>query len=187
MLTISELKKIGTLCQIDGEPYQVIWTQHVQMGRGGAILRLKVRNLVSGNVLEKTVKGSDSLEEAEVSRNKANFLYSDQEGCHFMDNENYEQISLSKDQLEGKDGYLTEGTEVSILKFNDQPIGVQLPTKVNLKVDSAPEGVKGDTAQGKVTKRATLETGIEINVPLFVKSGDVIKINTDTGEYVERV
>ena len=187
MLTISELKKIGTLCQVNGEPYEVVWTQHVQMGRGGAILRLKIKNLINGSVLEKTLKGSDSLEQAQITRNKVNFLYSDQQGFHFMDNETYEEISLSEKQIENKKNFLKEGAEVTIVKFNDRPILIQLPTKMDFKVTDAPEGIRGDTAQGKVTKPATIETGYQVNVPLFVKIDDTIKINTDSGDYVERV
>jgi len=187
MLTISELKKTGTICQINQEPYEVIWTQHVQMGRGGAILRLKLRNLVNGNVLEKTVKGNDTMPEAEITRKKVNFLYSDTDGFHFMDNETYEQFDFSRESIGAKSDYLRDGSQVTVMLFNDQPLTIELPVKMEFRVASAPEGVKGDTAQGKVTKLATIETGKNINVPLFVKEGDTIRVNTETNEYVERV
>ncbi len=187
MLSISDLKKIGTVCQINNEPYEVIAAQHVQMGRGGAILRLKIKNLITGNVLEKTLKGSDSLPEAEINLNKVNFLYSDHEGFHFMDNKTYEQISLSAKQVGQKANFCKEGSEVTILEFNGTPINLKLPTKMDFKVTSAPAGIRGDTAQGRVTKLVTIETGYELNVPLFVKESDTVKINTESGEYVGRV
>lgn len=187
MLSIQELKKIGTLCEIDGEPYEVIWTQHVQMGRGGAILRLKLKNLINGAALEKTVKGNDGLPEADISRRQVNFLYSDGEGFHFMDGENYDQFTLSPEQVAEKSKYLIDGSRVQILLFNEQPITLQLPVKMEFAVTEAPDGVKGDTAQGKVLKKATIETGAVISVPMFVKIGDTIRVNTETGEYVERV
>jgi len=186
MLSISDIKQ-GTICKIGNDPYEVIWTQHVQMGRGGAILRLKIKNLADGKVLEKTLKGSDNLDEANLTRNKVNFLYSDQSGCHFMDNETYEQFSFDTDKIGDKINFLKEGTQVTLLKSDDRPLTIQLPIKMDFKIVSAPEGVKGDTAQGKVTKPAEIETGYTVAVPLFVKEGDIIKINTETGEYVERV
>lgn len=185
MLSISDIRQ-GTICQINGEPFEVIYTQHVQMGRGGAILRLKLKSLSTGNVLEKTLKGADALEAADVSRSKVNFLYRDPEGFHFMDNESYEQFSLTEQVIGDKKHFLKEGVEVNLLTFGDTPIAIALPTKMEFTVTSTVPGIKGDTAQGKVTKPATIETGYQVNVPLFVKEGDVIRINTETGEYVER-
>ncbi len=186
MLSISDIKQ-GTICKIGSEPYEVIWTQHVQMGRGGAILRLKIKNLIDGKVLEKTLKGSDNLAEADLTRTKVNFLYSDQSGYHFMDNDSYEQFSFDEEKIANKKNFLKEGLTVTLLKSDDQPLTIQLPIKVDYKITTAPESVKGDSAQGRVTKTAEIETGYEIQVPLFVKEGDIIKVNTDTGEYVERV
>ena len=185
MLSISDIKQ-GTLCTINAEPYEVIYTQHVQMGRGGAILRLKLKSLSSGNVLEKTLKGADSLEAADVSRVKVNFLYRDAEGFHFMDNQTYEQFSLSAAVIGDKGNFLKDGSEVALLKADERPISIQLPAKLEFTVTTTIPGIKGDTAQGKVTKPATVETGYQLNVPLFVKEGDVIRINTESGEYVER-
>ena len=186
MLAINKIK-LGTICKIGNDPYEVIWTQHVQMGRGGAILRLKIKNLVDGKVLEKTLKGNDSLESADVSRSKVNFLYSDNEGFHFMDNETYEQFSFSADKIGGKKNYLKEGSQVMLMKSDNKPLTISLPIKMEFKVTSAPEGVKGNTAQGNVTKTVEIETGHQLAVPMFIKEGEIIKINTDTGEYVERV
>ena len=186
MLAISDIKQ-GTICKVGNVPFEVVWTQHVQMGRGGAILRLKIKSLIDGKVLEKTLKGSDTMDEADLTRGKINFLYSDQTGYHFMDNETYEQFSFEPEKIGDKKNYLKEGTQVMLLKADDKPLIIQLPIKLDLKITSAPDGIKGDTAQGKVTKTAETETGFEVQVPLFVKIGDTIKINTDTGEYVERV
>jgi elongation factor P len=186
MLSISDIKQ-GVICQISNEPYEVIWTQHVQMGRGGAILRLKVRNLLNGRVSEKTLKGADTLAAVNLIRAKVNFLYADNSGYHFMDNETYEQFSFTKDQLKEKKNFLKEGLQVTLLKSDDQPLAINLPIKVEYKVSSAPEGIKGDSAQGRVTKTAEIETGYQLAVPLFIKEGDIIMVNTQTGEYVERV
>lgn len=186
MLAISDIKQ-GSICKIGDETYEVIWTQHVQMGRGGAILRLKIKGLVSGKVLEKTLKGSDNLDEANLTRHKVNFLYADHEGFHFMDNSNYEQFNFEADKIGDKKNFLKEGVQVTLLKSNNNPLTIQLPIKMDFKVTSAPEGVRGDTAQGRVTKTAEIETGHEVQVPLFVKIGDTVRINTETGEYVERV
>ena len=186
MLAISNIKQ-GTTCKIGAEPYEVIWTQHVQMGRGGAILRLKIKSLASGKVLEKTLKGSDTLDETDLTRSKVNFLYADQSGCHFMDNETYEQFSFDSNKIGRKKNFLKEGTQVILLKSDNQPLTIQLPVKMNFKITYTPDGVRGDTAQGKVTKMAEIETGYSLQVPLFVKQDDIIKINTETGEYVERV
>lgn len=186
MLTISDIKQ-GTICQINNEPYVVLTTQHVQMGRGGAILRLKLRNMVTGAVLDKTLKGNDGLDEADLSRSKVNFLYKDDVGFHFMDLETYEQFGLDQEVIGDAQDFLKENQEVVLLKSDDRPISIQLPPKVELTITSAPPGVKGDSAQGRVTKTATLETGATIDVPLFVNEGDVVRINTETGKYVERV
>jgi len=181
MLTISDIRQ-GTTCKIGNDPYEVVWTQ-----QGGAILRLKIKSLVDGKVLEKTLKGSDSLEEADLTRSKVNFLYADHEGFHFMDNSTYEQFNFNNEKIGDKKNFLKEGAQVTLLKSNDKPLTIQLPIKMEFKITTAPEGVKGDTAQGKVTKTAEIETGYELQVPLFVKPSDAVRINTETGEYVERV
>ncbi len=184
MLTISEIK-VGKLLRISEEPYVVIKADHHKMGRGGAVLKIKLRNLISGNILEKTFQGNDKAEEAETEKKKANFMYKDENEAYFMDNETYEQFSLVLEQIGGKIKFLKEGTDVDILYFDDKPVALDLPIKIDLKVVSTPPGIKGNSV-GSVTKIATLETGAEISVPMFIKEGDLIKVNTDTGEYVER-
>lgn len=184
MLSISEIK-IGKLIQVAGEPYAVIKADHHKMGRGGAVLKVKLRNLVSGSILEKTFQGNERAEEARVEKKKANFLYKDDSAAHFMDNENFEQFDLPLASLGEKRKFLKDGLEVEVLYFENSPVAVELPIKIALKVVSAPPGVKGNSA-GNVTKTAELETGLEVNVPMFVEAGDMVKVNTDTGEYVER-
>lgn len=173
--------------KVDGEPYVVTYTQQVHMGRGGTILRTKIKNLVDGRVLEKTFKGSDKADEADLQRGQASYLYQDEDFANFMNTENYEQFSIASDQVADQVKYLKEGDNVDVLYFEDQPVSISIAKKVELKVISTVDGARGDTAQGKVQKPATLETGIEVNVPLFVKEGDLVRVNTENGEYVERV
>ncbi len=163
----------------------VIRADHHKMGRGGAVLKVKLKNLISGSILEKTFQGSDKAEEAETEKKKANFMYKDENEANFMDNETYEQFSLPLDQLGDKIKFLKENTDVDVLYFNEKPMAIEIPIKMAFKVASAPPGVKGNSA-GNVTKTAVIETGAEIAVPMFINEGDIIRINTDTGEYVER-
>ncbi|MEA3464364.1 MAG: elongation factor P [Patescibacteria group bacterium] len=184
MLSINEIK-LGALIQISGEPYTVIKAEHHKVARGGAVLKAKLKNLIIGNVIEKTWQGNDKAEQAETENKKANFMYKNENEAHFMDNKTYEQFSLPLKQLGEKQKFLKDGTDVNILYFKDKPVAIDPPVKIDLKVVSAPPGVKGNSA-GNVNKTVKLETGMEINVPMFIDEGDVIKINTDTGEYVER-
>lgn len=178
--------KLGTVIAFKGAPYAVAYSQHVQMGRGAAVVRTKLKNLITGNVLEETFKGGDKFEEADLARKPVNFLYRDGENFAFMDNESYEQFSLPESHIGDISKFVGEGSDVEVMYFEGKPVSIALPTKVELKVTSAPPGVRGDTAQGKVTKPVTLETGLTLNVPIFVKEGDVLRVNTETGEYVER-
>lgn len=184
MLTISEIK-IGKLVQINAEPYVVIKADHHKMGRGGAVLKTKLKNLINGNVLEKTFQGNDRAEEAETEKRKANYLYKDECNAYLMDNESYEQFDLPLEQIGDKEKFLKEGIDIDVLYFGGRPVSMNLPIKMEFKVISAPPGVRGNSA-GSVTKQVELETGALISAPLFVNEGDVIRINTDTGEYVER-
>jgi elongation factor P len=184
MLSLSEIK-IGALIKIADEPYAVIKADHHKMGRGGAVLKTKLKNLLNGNVVEKTFQGNDKAEEAETETNKANFLYKTETEACFMNNESYEQFSLPIEQIGDKMKFLKEGMDVDILYFQGNPATLKLPIKTSLKVISSPPGVKGNSA-GNVTKIVELETGAEINAPMFINEGDMIIINTDTGEYVSR-
>lgn len=185
MLNISDLQ-VGTFLVYSGAPHQVIFREHSKLGRGGAILRSKIRNLLTGAIVDITFKGSDKLEEAEISRAKAQFTYKDGAGYNFMDSSSFEQFTLSKDQIGAQSDFLKEGIEVDVLSWNGKPINIALPFKVDLEVVEAPPSIKGNSA-GAVTKSVTIETGAKINAPIFIKQGDLIKINTQTGEYVERV
>lgn len=184
MLSLSEIK-IGALIKINNEPYIVIRADHHKMGRGGAVLKTKLRNLINGNILERTFQGNDRAEEAETDTQKANYLYKTETEAAFMNNESYEQFNLPLEQIGDKLKFLKEGTDVDIFYFQGRPMALKLPIKISLKVTSAPPGVKGNSA-GNVTKIVELETGAQINVPMFVNEGDVIVVNTDSEEYVGR-
>ncbi|MGA2666730.1 MAG: elongation factor P [Patescibacteria group bacterium] len=184
MLTINDLK-VGIKVNFDGTPYTVIFAQHSKLGRGGGIMRTKMRNLISGTIIEKTFAGAEKLEEAELETKKAQYLYKDSNSYYFMDSNNFEQFSLTKNQLGDVSRYLKEGSDVDILYFDNQPININLPIKIALEVTYTEPGFKGNTTS-TVTKPATLESGAQIQVPLFIKEGDKIVLDTRTGEYVAR-
>ena len=184
MLDINDLK-IGVNVEYNGEPYAVIVSRLVKIGRGGAVLQTKLKNLITGSLISKNFKGSDKFPEADIAKSKAQFLYQERENFYFMDETSYEQFSLSAKQIQREAPFLKEGAKVEVLNFNHTPINISLPTKVVLEVRDAPPGVRGDTAQGG-TKQITLETGAAITAPLFVKKGDKVVVNIETGEYVER-
>ena len=185
MLEFNELK-LNKIISLNNQPYKIVLAQHSKQARSGAVLRTKLKNLISGEVLEKTFNSGDKAEEANLERIKANFLYNDENEYYFMTQETFEQFSLSKESLVDQTIFLNEGTVVDVLKFNNKPVSINLPTKMDFEVISSPPGIKGDTA-GTANKQVTIETGAKIKCPLFVKQGDIIKINTETKEYVERV
>ncbi len=185
MLSLTEIK-VGTRVEFNNEPYEVLWRNHSKIGRGGAVLRTKMRNLKNSKVISHNFQGNESLPEADLSQKKAQYLYFDNSGYHFMDEENYEQFTLRKEQLGNAVNFLREETSINILVFKNTPINVDLPIKIDLKVVDAPPAFKGNTADGG-SKIVKVETGFALSVPLFIKNGDTIKINTETGEYVERV
>lgn len=185
MLNFNEIKT-GRIILLNAEPYVIVKADHHQMGRGGAVLKVKCRNLISGNVLERTFQGAEKAEEATTERKKANFMYKDKDEAFFMDNESYEQFSLALEELGDKVQFLKEGTDVNVLYFNSKPVSLDLPIKMEFKVISAPPGIKGNSA-GNVNKQIEIETGAVISAPMFIEEGDLIRINTETGEYVERV
>lgn len=185
MLGLAEIK-VGAKIELNGDPCEVIWREHSKIGRAGAVLRTKARNLRTGNILSKTFQGNEVMPEADVSYRKAQYLYAGGEDYFFMDEENYDQFSLNRKQLGKAINFLVEGTKVNILVYRETPINVDLPIKMNLKVEEAPPGIKGNTADGG-TKQVKLETGYQLNVPLFINKGDVVQVNTREGTYVERV
>jgi len=185
MLSISEIK-LGKVLHVNNEPFLAIKTEHHKMGRGGAVLKVKLKNLINGAMLERTFQGNDKVEEADVERGKANFMYADEENANFMDNTSFEQFWLPLEQIGDKTRFMKEGIDVDVLYFQGRPVSIDLPIKMDFKVISAPPGVKGNSV-GSVTKQVEIETGAMINAPMFINEGDMIRINTDSGEYAERV
>jgi len=186
MVEFSDLKSKGVIVLFQGQPHEVIWSQFVRMQQRKPVMQTKLRNLVTGKVLDYTFKSGEKIEGADTSKQKAQFLYADDQGAHFMNNETYETITLPKSISEDRVGYLKEGEEVTLMYFEETPISMQLPVKVELKVVETPPGIKGDTSSGG-NKPATMETGLVVQVPLFINEGDIIRINTESGEYTERV
>jgi len=184
MLSISDIKT-GKNLILNDEPYVVLYHEHSKTGRAGAVLRTRLRNLMTGAVLEKTFQGSDKVEGADLTKSKAQYLYAEPERYHFMDMENFDQFTLSSAILGDAPRYLVEGTEVTLLNFDGKPINIEIPIKVTLTVTDAPPGIKGDTASGG-DKTVTCETGLTVVTPLFVKTGDKIIINTERGTYVSK-
>ncbi len=184
MLGITDIKTGRTIIW-NNEPHFVLDYQHSMIGRGGAVMRTKLKNLLSGAIIDYTFAGADKVEEAEMSKSHAQYLYHEGDQYQFMDNESYDQFFLNEATLGDMAKYLVEGTEVSILNWNGKPINIEIPVKVTLTVTDAPPGLKGDTASGG-DKVVTLETGLQVTSPLFVKTGDRIIINTEKGTYVSR-
>ena len=180
----TDLKK-GVVCQIDGKPYRVIDYGQKVMGRGGSIVNVKLKNLIDGSVIPKTFKGQDKIETAEVSNKTVQYLYSDGETYYFMDPETFEQFELSSDTVDDAKSYLKEGDSLTLQFFGERIINVELPKNLFLEVTYTEDVVKGDTTSS-VLKDATLETGLTVKVPSFIKTGDVISVDTGTGEYRER-
>jgi len=180
----TDLKK-GTVIQIDGTPYRVVEYGQKVMGRGGSIVNVRLKNLLDGSVIPKTFKGADKIEPAEVQSKTVQYLYNDDSMYYFMDPENFEQFELSAEIVDTATGYLKEGDMLQLQFFADKVINVELPKNLFLEVTYAEAVVKGDTS-GAVTKDATLETGLKIRVPAFIKTGDIVSVDTSTGEYRER-
>lgn len=181
---ITDLKK-GTLFQFNGEPYRVVEYAQKVMGRGGSIVNVRIKSLIDGKVLEKTFKGNEQLEPAEVSNRNVQYLYNDGTTFFFMEDDTYEQFEISSEMIGDQAGYLKEGDKVVAQLFDGRVINVELPKNVYLEVTYAEDVVKGDTTSS-VLKDAELETGIKVKVPAFIKTGDVISVDTTTGAYRER-
>jgi elongation factor P len=184
MLGITDLKT-GTTIVYEGDPCVVIDYQHSKMGRGGAVLRTKLRNLRTKALFDITFKSSDKFDAASLENRACQYLYAEGEEFMFMDTNSFEQFSLSENIIGPKTRFLKEGEAFQVQFYEDEPVAVIFPIKMELAVTHTEPGVKGDTATGG-TKPATLETGATITVPLFVKIGDILRVNTDEGTYVER-
>ena len=185
MISTSDFRN-GLNLKVDGAPCQVIWFQHHKPGKGGAVMRVKLKNLENGSITETTFKSGVKFEEVSVTREKKQFLYSAGTDYFFMDMKTYEQITVQKDKLGEAIKFLKPDLEAEALYIDGRFLTIDLPSNVDLKVTSTVPGIRGDSVSNLV-KPATLETGIEVNVPLFIKEGDVVKIATSSGEYVERV
>ena len=182
--SITELKK-GTVFQMEGVPYIVVDYNQKVMGRGGSIVNLRIKSLLDGKVLSETFKGNEQLEPAEVNKQNVQYLYQTGETFNFMNEETFEQFEINAEMIGDGAGYLKEGDTVVLQSFDGTPINVELPKNVYLKVTYTEDVTRGDTS-GNVTKPATLETGVEVRVPAFIKQGDVISVDTTTGAYRER-
>jgi elongation factor P len=185
MYSTAEFKK-GLKVELDGVPYTIVEFQHVKPGKGGAFVRTKLKSLLTGRVLDQTFRSGEKLKQPDLMEREMQYLYREGDNFCMMDNETYEQIMLTADQVGEARLYLTENLDVKILFFNQQPVAVEVPLFVELEVAQTEPGVKGDTAAGG-TKPATLESGVTIQVPLFINEGDRVKVDTRTGTYIERV
>lgn len=176
----------GLTIEIDGEVYQVVDFQHSKSGRGSAFVRTKLKNMEEGYVINKTFRANEKVPRAHVDKREMQYLYWDDNGYVFMDTETYNQTKLTKEQIGDKINYIKENMNIYILMYNGTPLDIDLPTFVELEVADTPPGVKGDTVSGG-TKTATMETGLKVKVPLFINEGDIIKIDTRSNEYIERI
>ena len=185
MIDVNDLRK-GVTFELDGNLYKVLEYSHNKPGRGNATIRTKVRDLRTSGVLEKTFISGDRVRDVRLDHHIVTFLYHDGDFFHFMDTETYDQPTLNRSTLEDVADYLIEGLEAKLTFYQDEPIDIELPTAVDLEVTEADAGVKGDTATG-ATKTVTTETGLRVQVPLFVQTGDKIRVDTRTGQYLTRV
>ena len=178
--------RTGLKIEYEGEPYTIVEFQHVKPGKGGAFVRTKIKNLITGRVLDPTFKSGDKVGKPDMQENEMQFLYQADDMYTFMDTNNYEQVMISREDLGDTAKWLQENCVCDVLFWNNRSVGVSLPNFVVLKIINCEPGVRGDTAQG-ATKPAELESGATVQVPLFVNEGESIKIDTRTGSYVERV
>ena len=184
MVSTGEIKR-GMTIELEGVLYQIVEFQHIKMGRGSAQVRMKLRNVRRGDLIEKTFQAGDLFARARLDHRSVQYQYHDGDLYHFMDTDTYDQIALDATQLGDAVDYLTDGMVLTLNEYEGDPIGVEMPASIILTVTSVEFGIKGDTATG-ATKPATLESGLKVNVPLFVQQGDKIKVDTRSGEYIER-
>ncbi|NLF45938.1 MAG: elongation factor P [Syntrophomonadaceae bacterium] len=184
MISVNDFKT-GVTIEMEGQVFQVMDFQHVKPGKGAAFVRAKLRNVKTGSTVEKTFRAGEKVTRAHLEKREMQFLYKDTEGYIFMDNESYDQISISQDTLGDGSKWLLENMIIEVLMFQGNILGIELPNFVELTVVETEPGVKGDTATG-ATKLARLETGVSVHVPLFINEGDRLRIDTRTGQYMER-
>ncbi|VDH00153.1 Elongation factor P [Lysinibacillus sphaericus] len=184
MISVNDFKT-GLTIEVDGDIWRVMEFQHVKPGKGAAFVRSKLRNLRSGNVNEKTFRAGEKVAKAQIDNKRMQYLYANGDDHVFMDNESFEQIELPTKQIEEELNYLKENMEVHVIQYKEEVLGVEVPATVVLEVAETEPGIKGDTASGG-SKPAKLETGLTVQVPFFVNTGDKLIINTGEGEYVSR-
>ena len=185
MYFTSDFKK-GLFIEIDGVPYQIVEFQHVKPGKGNAFVRTRIKNLLTKNVIDRTLKSGERVDEPALEEKRMQFLYQDHNGFNFMDLDSYEQVSLTPEDVVDSKFYLIENLEIDVLYYKGKPISMDLPNFVELRVKYTEPGVKGDTASGG-GKPATLSTGLTVTVPFHISNNDLLKIDTRSGEYVEKL
>jgi elongation factor P len=185
MLSTNDFR-VGSTFEMDGKLVSIVAVEHIKMARAGAVIKAKLRNVLDGSIFEQSFRSGDKYKLVRIEKSEATYLYNDGNLHHFMDSQTYEQVALDRSQLEGVLPFLKDGDSVSILRYQDRLIGVELPITVELAVTETEPGIRGDTVSASF-KPARVETGAAVNVPLFVNQGDVIKIDTRTGAYLERV
>lgn len=185
MISVNDFKT-GATIELEGQVWQVVDFQHVKPGKGAAFVRAKLKNVRTGGVIERTFRAGEKVPRAHLDKREMQYLYSDADGYVFMDNQSFEQLSVSSEQLGEGIKWLKENMNIQIVLYNEAIIGLDMPNFVELLVAETEPGIKGDTATG-ATKKATLETGAVVNVPLFVETGDILRIDTRSGEYMDRV
>jgi len=185
VISTGEMKK-GVSIELDGDLYRVLELNHIKMGRGSAQVRLKLRNLRTGSIVEKTVQAGERFTRARLDSSTVQFQYAEEDVFHFMDTSTYDQVTVPASLIAEDSKFLKENMEVELLTYGDEPLAVDLPPNVELRITYTEPGIKGDTASGG-TKPATVETGAIVQVPLFVNQDEVIRVDTRTGQYIERV
>ena len=176
----------GLKLEIDSQPFTITYFQHVKPGKGGAFVRTKLKNLLTGRTVDRTFRSGEKVNEADIEEKTMQYLYQDASGRIFMDSDNYDQIPIGDDVLGQAVDFLLENMQVEVLFWKGSPVNIQLPNYIEARVSKSDPGLKGDTSSG-ATKPATLETGATLNVPLFIEEGDMIRVDTRSGEYSERV
>lgn len=184
MADLAELRK-DALIELQGQPFRILESQHSKQARGGAVVRVKLKNLIDGSVRQETFQGSDKVDAAQVDKIDVQYLYRDTNGYVVMDMASYEQETVADGVVGGVGRFLIEGNQLLALRFNNRIIGVELPKKISVKVAKTEPAVRGDTSKA-AQKAAELENGTTVQVPLFIATGDVIKVDTESGRYVER-
>lgn len=185
MIGVGDLRK-GVVIELEGQLWTVVEYQHIKVGRGSAQIRLKLKNVKAGHQVDRTFQAGEKFSRVRLDRRPVEFLYRDDDTLHFMDKETFDQFEMTVDQIGDAVQYMKDGLSMDVLLHDDLPISAELPFTVELRVEDTPPGFKGDTASGS-TKPATMETGVVVNVPFFVNPGDVLRVDTRDGSYIERV